>query len=178
MPNFCEDGRDNLVDLSMHNLENGYIVETRSFGELTERERADCLAMLKAGKAVNIDSAERELPCAAAVAILTLQQEIVGIGAIKRPRPGYARKIATRSGFQFNPYTNEIGYIAISPEHWGRKLSPCIVKFLLSLHDGPLFATTDNDRMKSTLTNMGFHQNGHEWDGKSSCLSLWTKGLS
>jgi len=41
--------------------------------------------------------------------------------------------------------------------------------------DGPLFATTDDVRMKATLGKVGFTQKGYEWDGDRGRLSLWVK---
>jgi hypothetical protein len=40
---------------------------------------------------------------------------------------------------------------------------------------GPLFATTSNGRMKSTLGKARFAQKGQEWHGESGWLSLWLK---
>jgi len=41
--------------------------------------------------------------------------------------------------------------------------------------DGDLFATTSNLRMKKTLRRAGFVQEGQEWKGTNSQLSLWIR---
>lgn len=152
----------------------GYAVEYCSFNKLGEEERATCVDIVTAGGAVKLVYAEAELPLAPVVALVRSGQEIVGVGAIKRIRP-YTASVARYSGYPFNPNTNELGYVAVDDKHENRGLSSRIVTALLSKHDGPLFATTDDDRMKNTLRKAGFQMKGHEWDGDRGCLSLWLK---
>jgi RimJ/RimL family protein N-acetyltransferase len=97
------------------------------------------------------------------------------LGAIKRIRRGYASAIGERSGIEFPSGTPELGYVAVDEKHRGNRLSPRIVAELLKKNAAPLFATTDNDRMKNTLEKAGFRRQGREWDGKRGRLSLWLK---
>ena len=100
----------------------------------------------------------------------------VGVGAIKRRRPAYARQIAERSGVAFDPNILELGYVAVEPNHRGRGLSELIVQELLAHHPDPLFATTSSERMKRTLTRVGFAERGSIWPGRNGDqLSLWLK---
>ena len=47
---------------------------------------------------------------------------------------------------------------------------------LLLHHEGSLFVTISDERMKKTLTRTGFVQRGHEWQGRTSRqLSLWLR---
>jgi hypothetical protein len=124
---------------------------------------------------VDPDSAAAELPRAVAVAVARRGDEIVGVGAIKRVRTDYAARRADLSGAPFNPDTPELGYVAVDGNHRSKGLSGRIVAALLSKHNGPLFATTDNQYMKSTLTTAGFVQKGCEWKGGRGTLSLWLK---
>jgi hypothetical protein len=91
----------------------------------------------------------------------------------KRIRHAYALNKADKSGAAFPPDTPELGYVAIDSDHRGKNLSHRIVAGLIAKHTGPLFATTSSDRMKATLTKVGFVLKGHEWQGGKAPLSLW-----
>jgi hypothetical protein len=132
-----------------------YRVTVCATGDLTSDERARCLEIIRGGNAVNPESAAQELPISQRLAVARLGNQIVGIGAIKRGRADYAARIAGRSGVQFEPETPELGYVAVADEHRGAGLSGQIVNQLL--REGPLFATTSNPRMKSTLNRGGVH---------------------
>ncbi len=157
------------------NALSGYVVDNCSFNKLGKEERAACVDIVTAGGAVSPVHAEAELPLAPVTAIVKSGEEIVGVGAIKRARPGYAAGRAQKSGYAFDPNMNELGYVAVQRKHWDHGLSARLVEVLLSKHVGPLWATTDNDAMKPTLERAGFVRKGHEWDGERGCLSLWIK---
>jgi hypothetical protein len=70
--------------------------------DLTEKELAACIAVIKKGPAVDWRSALRELPLATAVVIARKGREIVGVGAIKRERQEYAAKISRDSDVPFS----------------------------------------------------------------------------
>jgi hypothetical protein len=134
------------------------------------------VAIIKKGDAVDPESAERELPLARALAVVRKGDEIIGIGAIKRLRRGYASMVSERSGKEFPSQTPELGYVAIHPDHRGNKLSLRITDALLSGNNGgTIFATTSSRRMKATLGRSGFTHEGSEWEGDSGLLSLWLK---
>lgn len=152
-----------------------YQVQTRDPSLLSASELDGCASILEKGSAVNVDSAREELPHAVVVAVLTFEQTIVGLGAIKQARPWYAAKIAQRSGTTVDPGMNELGYVAIDRTHRGQHLSTRIVETLVSNFGESLFATTDSEPMKCALQRNGFVRQGHEWDGKRGCLSLWVR---
>lgn len=145
--------------------------------DLSKDDLAACVAIIKTGDAVDPESAERELPLAQAVAVVRKDGQVVGVGAIKRIRRGYASIVAERSGSDFSSQTPELGYVSVAADHQGHRLSARISSVLLSGIDqqGPVFATTSNPRMKATLAKVGFVQEGQEWDGDSGRLSLWLK---
>lgn len=161
-------------DITPANTED-YDVAICASGELTNHGSQACVALLRSGGAVNTEIAEREIRRATCVAVVRKNGQIVGVGAIKRIRRQYAHTIAQRSGQTFDPNTLELGYVAVAAKHRGNHLSSRIVKALLSEYNGPLFATTDNDRMKATLQKAGFNQKGRDWEGGRNLLSLWTK---
>jgi len=57
--------------------------------------------------------------------------------------------------------------------HRGQHLSTRIVRCLREVNDGRLFATTDDEKMKTVLARAGFEQKGREWMGQRGTLSLW-----
>ena len=68
---------------------------------MSHAEVEKCIAIIRDGDAVDPESAGEELPRASVVAIARTGDEIVGVGAIKRIRRGYASTIAERSGIEF-----------------------------------------------------------------------------
>ena len=146
--------------------------------DLSPDEIKACVAVLKEGDAVDLKIAERELPHAVAVAIVQVGQDIVGVGVIKQQRTAYAKRIASakHSGFSFDPKMHELGYVAVLKANRGGQSGP-IVDSLLQTFKGSLWATTFDDRMKSTLGHRGFVQRGKEWPSESGKhqVSLWIK---
>jgi hypothetical protein len=153
----------------------GYAVTTPAPSKLEPSEIAACLAIIKAGEAVDLMSAKRELPLATAIALVWKDKQIVGVGAIKRERREYAAGVAEKSGVEFPPETLELGYVAVSPEHRGHHLSDCLIKALLKQHKGLLFATTYSEYMKDALIRADFRTGGKEWKGRQFTLSLWLR---
>jgi predicted GNAT family N-acyltransferase len=155
-----------------------YEVTSYAPGDLTEGELGACIAIIKRGDAVDPESADEELGRSEVIAIVRKGADIVGVGAIKRVRTGYASTIARsrKSGSSFDPNTLELGYVAVDAQHRKRGLSRRIVAKLLSKHQDRLFATTSNEGMKKTLAGAGFVRKGREWRGqKHNQLSLWIK---
>lgn len=153
-----------------------YDVGTFSPHELRNDDLGGCLEIVRAGAAVDPDSAAQELSLATLLAVARHEGVVVGVGAIKRVRRGYTAIIAERSQHPFPSVTPELGYVAVHADHQGHGLSSRITLALVAGHAGPLFATTSNPRMKATLGKAGFVQEGHDWDGQSGVLSLWIKG--
>src|SRR6266566_6906506 len=77
---------------SMKAKKDAYDVAPIPDADLTEKELAACIAVIKKGQAVDWRSALRELPLATAVVIARKGREIVGVGAIKRERQEYAQR--------------------------------------------------------------------------------------
>ncbi len=125
---------------------------------MTEGDLAVCARIIREGDAVDPESAVAELPQSSAVAVARTSGDIVAVGAIKRIRPDYASRIALRGKADFSPGTPELGYVAVDKKHRGKHLSSRIVAELLKMNHGPLFATTDDERMKRTLANAGFER--------------------
>jgi ribosomal protein S18 acetylase RimI-like enzyme len=153
-----------------------YEIRASAPSKLPLRDLSHCTRIVRTGDAVDPDSAAVELPRSEILALASAGNLIIGVGAIKRRRPGYARQIAERSGVSFDPNTSELGYVAVDPEHRGQRLAERIVRELLAHHAAPLFATTSSERMKRTLARVGFVERGHAWPGRNGeQLSFWIK---
>lgn len=157
--------------------EKGYVVSVCVPGALSAAETERCVAIITRGGAVKVKFALTELPRASVLAIARDKAEIVGVGAVKRTRSNYAAGIAkeNKSGFDFDKNMPEVGYIAVDERHRGQRLSHSILGQLLANHDGPVFATTDEEKMKRVLSAHGFAMEGKEWDGDRGKLSLWIR---
>jgi RimJ/RimL family protein N-acetyltransferase len=158
-------------------MADGYSVTIAGAGERTAEDVKACLGILDQGKAVSIRTAARELPVATVVVLARRGDAIVGVGAIKRARPQYARDRTADSGVPFDENTPELGYIAVDEQHQGHGLSRKIADALLATNRGTLFATTDNERMKRVLRKTAFERRGREWKGKRGFLSLWIRSF-
>ena len=153
-----------------------YELRANAPSKFSLRDLSLCIGLVRKGNAVDPASAAVKLPRSKILALALAGNLVIGVGAIKRRRPGYVRQIAEGSGVSFDPNTSELGYIAVDPEHRGQRLSERIVGELLAKHDGALFATTSSERMKRTLARVGFVERGHTWPGRNGeQLSLWIK---
>jgi RimJ/RimL family protein N-acetyltransferase len=142
---------------------------------LTPDEMKKCITIIGHGGAVNLRTMKRDLPGSRILAIARYGNTIVAVGSVKPVRKEYATGIAVKSGYCFPDETPELGYVSVEPAHQGRGLSHEITKLLLSEHQGRLFATTDNPRMKKTLADAGFQREGKEWKGERGILSFWER---
>lgn len=146
--------------------------------EVSAEQIAAALALIASGRAVNPNTAAAELPRVKLIALAQepKKQRIIGVGAIKRPRPQYASYVAEQSGFPLAPNTHELGYVSVDASSRGLGISHRIAHLLLlQFQERPVFATTSHDGMKRTLSHAGFCQQGREWPGEHGNLSLWIK---
>lgn len=152
-----------------------YEVTACAARDLISAELETCFAIINKGGAVNTNTMKRDLPRSSLMAVARNRKQIVGVGVIKPVRPGYAAKTARNSGVAFPPETLELGYVAVDDDHRGHGLSHRIVEVLLARHVGRLFATTDDEWMKKTLTKAGFVMKGKQWQGQRGTLSFWDR---
>lgn len=151
-------------------------VEAAVPSKLNHAEIEQCIAVIKEGEAVDVNSARKEIPLGMVAALVREGPQIVGCGFIKRKRSWYANGVIEHSGFEFDPNLHELGYVAVTSTHRGRRLSAALVGLLLAtFSERPLFATTSRLEMKKTLERAGFVQRGKEWPNKAGdkMLSLW-----
>jgi predicted GNAT family N-acyltransferase len=153
-----------------------YDVRPCAISELSEEDLAACVRLVTDGDAVRPEYARRDLPRSLIVATARKAGEIVGVGTIKTVRPNYASGIAKKSGVDFAARTPELGYVAVHPDHRGKRLSHRLLEALLTGRNTMFFATTSSEPMKRALANAGFSQMGETWKGRrGDVLSLWIK---
>jgi predicted GNAT family N-acyltransferase len=143
--------------------------------DLARAELETCFAIIEQGEAVDVDSMKRDLPRSSVLAVARKDTKIVGVGAIKPVRKGYAAKASRNSRVKFPPETPELGYVAVDEIPRDDGLSYRIVEALLSRNTGRLFATTDAIGMKKPLAKYGFVKKGDEWKGERGMLSYWER---
>lgn len=155
----------------------GYAIAETRWSALDKSQQQAVLQILDEGKAVSVRSAKKELPHVTTLVLLRHHDAIVGVGTIKPERVWYAGDVQSpeKSGHRFDPKMLELGYVVVHNDHCDKKLSGDIANALLARHKGPLFATTDDQKMKYTLGNRDFTQNGKEWKGIRGTLSLWLR---
>jgi hypothetical protein len=152
-----------------------YELKLCAVADLSHEDLKRCIAIIRDGGAVNLKTMKRDLPISLALAIARHNDEIIAVGAIKPVRKEYAAAIAAKCKYAFPAETQEVGYVAVDRMHRGRGLSHKIIELLVSKRTGQLFATTDSPRMKKTLGDAGFRQEGQEWEGERGVLSFWEK---
>jgi hypothetical protein len=147
-------------------------------GTLSQEDLDACVALIKEGGAItDPETAAESLPNCLFVVLQRDGKQIVGVGAIKGQRSRYAAGIARKAQFNFDQNMNELGYVVVKDSHQGTGLSKTITDKLLSLFQGkPLFATTSNERMRTSLGKRGFVQQGTSWPNrKNEPITLWIR---
>lgn len=159
-------------------LPDGYSLVRRNPTTMRASEVDIAIPILRAGGAVDVSAARRGIPAATVLFYLHYRDNLVGLGAIKEKRPWYNHRIEKKAGYAFESSMLELGYVAVDPEHQGRRLSGRIVDELIAVCGGQLFATTDNELMKLTLSHRDFVQRGNQWSGTRGPLSLWLRNVT
>ena len=154
-------------------LNESYSIEIRAANELDKGETDNIIKLLRDGGAVSVSSARREIPLIQLMTVVRQKSEIVGFGAIKGIREGYAESIQRKSNFHFDKRIAELGYVVVADGHQGHHLSSHIVENLVAGSQNNLFATTDSVRMQHCLKKVGFKKCGGKWKGNRNPLSLW-----
>jgi hypothetical protein len=124
---------DQPAEISARAGTDHFEVEVCDPTKLTTSDRARIKAILRARGAVNVPSAMSEIPLAPAFALARRDGRIVGVGAIKRPRPDYAKLKQEDAKFTFDTEIAELGYVAIDSDFRGNHLSGRITDQLLRL---------------------------------------------
>lgn len=150
--------------------------------ELSAKNRLEeFILLVEKGGAVDPASIKAKLPKSEKIAFIERDGKLVAVAAKKKAIPSYAKQIASKSKYDLKTDIPELGYVAVSKSCRGQHLSAKVVRrLLLEFGDGPVFATTSDEKMKSLLGRSGFKWVGHEWRSERSkeMLSLWVKGAA
>jgi GNAT superfamily N-acetyltransferase len=106
--------------------------------------------------------------------------QLVGVGALKRPRLSYRSKVFAKARATTPPdeYPIELGWVAVAQSHQGRGLSRRIIGQLISLAENEnLFATTRADaRAMRSAADYGFKPAGKPYpSGRGYDLVLYLR---
>lgn len=106
----------------------------------------------------------------------------VGVAALKVPLVGYRAGLreAVKAGCSLpkNKYPYELGYVSVSPNHFGQGIAKGLVAEALRLVTGhEVFATTSNPTIKKgVLPSFKFVPVGKTWrNGSGDILSLFVR---
>lgn len=171
---------NDAVTIQWHDEQEIPIVYSRA--ELLAKQRLEeFLLLVEEGGAVDPTSVKEKLPKAEKIAFIEREGKFAAVAAKKRAIPSYAESIASKSKYDLKGDVPELGYVAVSKSCRGQRLSGKVVRrILFEFGDGPVFATTSDERMKSLLGRSGFRWVGHEWRSErtNEMLSLWIKGAT
>lgn len=142
-------------------------------GTIARSDLDRLVEILSEGGAVDPVVARDTLPQCQALLIARAGDQIVGLGAIKPPRPGYTASVQWQSKTEFDPSIPELGYVAVAKSHKGRKISRLSMQSLLNSRSSPVFCTTDAAEMRHMLPTFDFVRVGKPWNGKRDELSCW-----
>jgi len=152
--------------------------------DCTLQALADFERLVLEGGAVNPKGLAQRIRNASRLLFLrTLDDQLVGIGALKHPRVEYRNRVfadaqATVSADQ---YPVELGWVVVAKSYQGRRLSTRIVGELLPFAKNEnIFATTRADeRVMSFASDYGFKTNGKPYaSGHGYDLVLYLRDAS
>ena len=153
--------------------------------DCTEDERSEFERLLRQGEEVITNKLQERIKRAACLVFLRDDTDkLIGVGALKNPKPKYATKQfrLAKSSERIDDYPYELGWIYIDPAHRGRGLSFAIAsKALESANGKGVFATArvGNNAMRKTNNKLGFKCAGNPYgtarNNRSYDLTLFVR---
>jgi len=133
--------------------------------DCTAQALADFEKLVIEGGAVNPQGLAQRIRKASRLLFLrTLDDQLVGVGAVKHPRAEYRNSVFAdaRATVSAEEYPVELGWVVVAKSYQGRRLSTRIVGELLPFAKNEnIFATTRADeRVMSFASDYGFKING------------------
>jgi len=121
-----------------------------------------------AGGEVNRNTLSSLITRALSLVFVRVGNQLVAVGAIKRPNAGYRASVFGKAGVKRDPtlFEFELGWVYIDPTERGIGLANSIVEILvLSLHGACAYATSrvDNERMHAVLKRFEFQPLGNPY---------------
>src|SRR5919197_73791 len=133
--------------------------------DCTAQALADFEKLVVEGGAVNPQGLAQRIRNASRLLFLRASNDqLVGVGALKHPRPDYRNRVFAdaRATVSAAEYPVELGWVVVAKSHQGRRLSTRIVGELLPFAKNEnIFATTRADeRVLSFAFDCGFKNHG------------------
>ena len=149
--------------------------------DCTAQALADFERLVIEGGAVNPKGLARRIRNASRLLFLRApDDQLIGAGALKHPRPEYRNKVFAdaRATVPADEYPVELGWVVVAKSYQGRRLSTRIVSELLTFAKNEnIFATTRSDeRVLSFAFDCGFKINGKPFpSGNGDDLVLYLR---
>ena len=139
--------------------------------DCTEQALADFEKLIIGGGAVDPQGLTQRICNASRLLFLRDSNgQLVGIGALKHPRPHYRSKVfaKARATVASDRYPVELGWVVVAKSHQGRGLSGRIIGELIALAQNEnVFATTRADeRAMRFASDHGFEFNGKPYPSR------------
>jgi hypothetical protein len=103
------------------------------------------------------------------------ENQLIGIGAIKKPVNSYKEKISKNTLYDISDFNSEIGWLVVDPKYRNTKVASKIFYGLSKKINGLCFATTNNKRVEHLLWKTGFMPVGKEYNGINKGLKLYIR---
>lgn len=113
----------------------------------------------------------------------TSDGQLVGVGALKRPRPAYRDKVFAnaRATTPSDEYRVELDWVVVAQTHQGRGLSTRIIGELLAFakHENVFATTRADERVMRYASDHGFEVNGKPYpSGRGYDLVLYLRNAA
>lgn len=156
-------------------------IHVRTYATASEAERAAFLRLVPEGGAMTESAVRLGLPRAEALVICAEAGRILGVAAVKVPKPGYRLGLmaVAKAGFDLPEaaFPRELGYVAV--ESFARRHGICtrLCAEAMRLAAGRgMFATTGRDVMRDRiLPRLGFVDAGTSWQGRLEPVHLMVR---
>jgi predicted GNAT family N-acyltransferase len=152
--------------------------------DCTAQALADFEKLVIEGCAVNPQGLAQRIRKASRLLFLrSLDDQLVGVGALKHPRVEYRNRVFAdaQATVSADEYPVELGWVVVAKSYQGRRLSTRIVGELLPFAKNEnIFATTRADeRVMSFASDYGFKINGQPYSsGRGYDLVLYLRNAA
>ena len=152
--------------------------------DCTAQELADFENLVIEGGAVDPQGLPQRIRNASHLLFLRASDgQLVGVGALKRPRPGYRKRVFAnaQATAPADEYGVELGWVVVAKSHQGQRLWTRIVRELITCAKNEnVFATTRADaRAMRFASDHGFELNGKPYaSGRGYDLVLYLRNAA
>jgi len=141
-----------------------YTIEVKKPANLTPGELEKLVELVAEGGEV-AEGVGQRMKTADAIGLVRYEKSIVGTAALKKPTPGYRRRVFDKAKSSLSPdqFSRELGWIFLKQEHRAKgQMRPLIEGLMVAAGDNGVFATTraSNDRMQRILSHQKFARHG------------------